>query len=163
MTDTIANLRPVRSKEEARERGRKGGIKSGQVRKANKTAQQIATMLINTKVTSEQTLKQLEKLGIERNDATLLTTMIAGMISKASKGDAKAFSTVMEYAGQSAKFNQEQSLKSAELSIKQRDIELREKQFEYQLARESGEVKEEDKVIIVNDLDKYRNGKEKGK
>ncbi len=33
---SLANLRPVRNSEEARERGRKGGIKSGEARRRRK-------------------------------------------------------------------------------------------------------------------------------
>ena len=44
------NLKPVRSKKEARERGKKGGIKSGEVRAQRKTLRQELLSLLETKV-----------------------------------------------------------------------------------------------------------------
>ena len=42
------NLKPVRTKEEARERGKKGGIKSGEVRRERKTLKDELLLLLAT-------------------------------------------------------------------------------------------------------------------
>ena len=44
------NLKPVRTKEEARKRGRQGGIKSGIVRAQRKTLREELITLLETKV-----------------------------------------------------------------------------------------------------------------
>lgn len=41
------NLQPVRTKSEARERGRNGGIKSGEVRRARKTLKEELLLLLS--------------------------------------------------------------------------------------------------------------------
>lgn len=45
------NLQPIRSKTKARELGRKGGIASGEAKRAKKTAYEIAKMFFDEKVT----------------------------------------------------------------------------------------------------------------
>lgn len=45
------NLKPCRSKEEARERGKKGGVASGEARRAKKTMKEVALALLD--MTSE--------------------------------------------------------------------------------------------------------------
>lgn len=45
------NLQPIRSKTKARELGRKGGIASGEAKRAKKTAYEIAKMFFDEKIT----------------------------------------------------------------------------------------------------------------
>lgn len=45
------NLQPIKSKEKARELGRRGGIASGEAKRAKKTAYEIAKMFFDEKVT----------------------------------------------------------------------------------------------------------------
>ena len=45
------NLQPIKSKKKARELGRNGGIKSGEAKRAKKTAYEIAKMFFDEKVT----------------------------------------------------------------------------------------------------------------
>lgn len=47
-TKGIENLKPVRTKEEARERGKKGGIKSGEARREKKLLKDTLLMLLET-------------------------------------------------------------------------------------------------------------------
>lgn len=57
------NLRPVQSKEEARQRGRNGGIKSGQVRRQKKTIAATVEKLLDSKVTDPKQLEIIKKSG----------------------------------------------------------------------------------------------------
>ena len=57
------NLRPVHTKEEARERGRNGGIKSGQVRRQKKTIAATVEKLLDSKVTDPKQLEIIKKSG----------------------------------------------------------------------------------------------------
>ena len=87
------NLIPMnkRSKDEARENGRKGGIASGTARRKKKAAKQIICDLLQ-----------------QRNDFTenptgqdtVMESMIASLISEALDGNVKAFEVVMKYAGE---------------------------------------------------------------
>lgn len=75
------NLQPVRTKDEARERGRNGGIRSGEVRRENK--------LIKDRI--------LERMGEKDWD-----TMIDNLIARAQE-DTKSFETLRDTIGQKPK------------------------------------------------------------
>lgn len=81
------NLQPVRSKEEARERGRAGGIKSGQVRKARKTLKEELLALLSTKIDGK----------------TMQEKMSLAMIREAMVGNTKAFTAIRDTIGESPK------------------------------------------------------------
>ena len=75
------NLKPVRTKEEARERGRNGGVASGKARKENK--------LIKDRI--------LERMG-EKD----WNTMIDNLIARASE-DTRSFEVLRDTIGQKPK------------------------------------------------------------
>lgn len=65
------NLKPVKTKSEARERGRNGGIKSGQVRREKRTIQQILKTITDGDTTTlSQFASIARKLGLE-NDKSI--------------------------------------------------------------------------------------------
>ena len=76
------NLKPVRTKSEARERGRNGGIKSGEIRKERKTFKD-------------------ELLFLLANGDTQSKVSIA-LIEKALSGDTKAFEVIRDTIGEKA-------------------------------------------------------------
>lgn len=94
----VENLRPVRSKEEAKKRGAAGGRKSGEVRRNKRDAKKAIDMVLNMGVTGKLADK-LEELGIDPKDMTYLTAMTAVMALKASSGDVPAYRALMEYGG----------------------------------------------------------------
>ena len=73
-----SNLQPVQTKEEARERGRNGGIKSGEVRRE----------------------KKLFKEAIERKLGASIDSIISAMIAKASDGDVSASTFLRDTIGE---------------------------------------------------------------
>lgn len=79
------NLNPARSKEEARERGTKGGKRSGEVRREKKLFQQAV-------------LAALEAKGESGN--SVLVDMIAAQVKKALKGDTRAFEVIRDTSGE---------------------------------------------------------------
>lgn len=74
------NLKPVRSKEEARERGRKGGIASGKSRREKKTLKEELLLLLSQSGTQK-------KLSL-------------ALIEKGLSGDTKAFEVIRDTIGQ---------------------------------------------------------------
>ena len=82
----LANLQPVKTKEEARARGKNGGIKSGEVRRVKKTLKQSLEILL------ERTEKGEELTNQER--------MIMALFQKALTGSEKAFEVVRDTIGQ---------------------------------------------------------------
>ena len=80
------NLRPVQTKEEARERGRRGGIKSGQVRRQRKTIAETLDKLLNEKITDPKQLAVIKKSGMPLSKApTYKDFLVASTIMKSIK------------------------------------------------------------------------------
>jgi hypothetical protein len=61
------NLKPVRTKSEARERGKNGGIKSGEVRKQRKTLKEELLLLLSEGQTQERISLSLIQEALEGN------------------------------------------------------------------------------------------------
>ena len=74
------NLRPVSSKEEARERGRKGGLASGEARRKRKTLKEELLLMLSE--------------GETQQSVTL------ALIEKAIGGDTKAFEVIRDTIGE---------------------------------------------------------------
>lgn len=93
--DGIANLIPVRTEEEAREKGRNGGIASGKARKEKKTMAQLTAMILAKNIDTMEDLKQCEDVkplvNMLDEDRTLASLMVAGQARSAMSGNTKAF------------------------------------------------------------------------
>ena len=74
------NLRPVSSKDEARERGRKGGLASGEARRKRKTLK--------------------EELLLMLADGETQQSVTLALIEKAMSGDTKAFEVIRDTIGE---------------------------------------------------------------
>lgn len=89
------NLKPVRTKEEARARGRNGGIASGKARAKKKSIAELTMLVVNATITGER-LEEAEsivgKLGDD--ERTLYVSALAKMLDMAASGDTKAFREV---------------------------------------------------------------------
>lgn len=92
------NLKPVRSKEEARKRGRAGGIKSGQVRKARKTLKQDLITLLETKIEGK----------------TMQEKISLAIIYEAMSGNTKAFTAIRDTIGEKPKDELDVNVKKLE-------------------------------------------------
>ncbi len=99
------NLKPIKkgqlSKEEAKRRGKKGGIKSGQVRKEIKTCREILLMMSNY-TPNEDTVDNLRKIfpGLEEKYLTYKTVMTLKQLEKALRGDTEAFKVCRDTMGE---------------------------------------------------------------
>ena len=78
-----------RTKSEQREIAKKGGIKSGQVRRQKKTLSDLAKMIAETPAT-DAARRKLEQIGIEAEDASNNAVIVASVYSKAVKGNMQA-------------------------------------------------------------------------
>ena len=83
------NLKPVQSKEEASERGRKGGIASGKARREKKLLKDCFEALLDTKYKTR-----------DGKMATGSETLALTVFQKAQRGDLKAFEIVRDTSGQ---------------------------------------------------------------
>lgn len=94
------NLKPVRTKSEARKRGRAGGKASGRARRRKADFRKTLNMLLTAEIDSEEYKPLLESLGVE---CTLESALLMAQIKEAMLGNTKAAYFVAQYAGQSEK------------------------------------------------------------
>ena len=78
------NLKPIRTKSEAREKGKKGGKKSGEVRAQRKTLREELIALLETKI----------------EDKTIQEKISFSLIQEAISGKVKAFETIRDTIGE---------------------------------------------------------------
>lgn len=96
----VSNLRPVRSKDEARKRGTIGGKKSGEIRRAKKNLQQIAKTILESQVHDDKAKSFLHAFGLDEQDQNYQALMIAKLLNKALKeSDVNAIRTLATLAG----------------------------------------------------------------
>ena len=96
------NLTPFTSdqnREEASKNGKKGGVKSGEARRAKRTLRQQMELLLSLPVKDESTKAYIESLGIVDNidNATAITL---SMYQEALKGNTKAYELIRDTIGE---------------------------------------------------------------
>ena len=96
------NLKPMntRSKDEARESGRIGGKKSGEVRRKRKTIKQQLELLLSTPVSNEDLKKQIKKWGIDDDDINNQMAVTVSLYQQALKGNTKAIEIIRDTVGE---------------------------------------------------------------
>ncbi len=81
------NLKPVQNTEEARERGRKGGIASGQARRKKRVLREYLEA----------------RLEIMAGDVSTAEAITVALVDKALSGDVRAYETIRDTLGQNPK------------------------------------------------------------
>ena len=76
---------PFQSPSEAREKGRNGGIKSGEARRRKKTMQELAQAMLSCRVTDDALKDKFASLGFDTKKMTMAEAMIAGQVMEAMK------------------------------------------------------------------------------
>lgn len=98
-TKQNANLKPFtseQSREEAAKNGRKGGIASGKAKRKKKTLAAMAQTFAELPV-PEDVQKQLEELGVSKEDAIHQMALVAAMFSAGEKGNVRAAALITEW------------------------------------------------------------------
>lgn len=92
------NLIPFnkRTEREQREYAKKGGKKSGEVRRKRKAMKEQMEMLLSLPFKQSEALDFMQYLGIEEDNLDNQMALIVAMYSKALKGDVQAFNTIRE-------------------------------------------------------------------
>lgn len=101
------DLIPVRSKEEAKARGRNGGLKSGEARRQKKNMREMAKSLMEASVSKQMgnVRDTLKRIGIDENDMTYQAAVVVRMIQKAMvDGDVNAVRVLGELTGELNRF-----------------------------------------------------------
>ena len=89
------NLIPMnkRTKSEQREYTKKGGIRSGEVRRQRKAMKEQMEMLLSLPYKKQS---EIEELGIDKENIDNQMAIIVAMYKKALNGDVQAFNTIRE-------------------------------------------------------------------
>ena len=85
-----------RTEKEQREYARKGGKKSGEVRRKRKAMKEQMEMLLSLPFKQSEGLDFMKDLGIEEDNLDNQMALIVAMYGKALKGDVQAFNTIRE-------------------------------------------------------------------
>lgn len=95
------NLIPFdqRSKDEAREMGRRGGIASGAARRRRRALKDAADMYLSLPVTDKRSLNKLLRAGLDADDIDVQMLIIAAMVQRALDGDVRAASLLFDLVG----------------------------------------------------------------
>lgn len=94
-------MKPPRTSEEARERGRKGGIASGEARRRKKGMKDMAKTLMEMDVVGETNRNNLTKFGVKEEDQNYTTAIVVRLMQKALiDGDTHAIRLLGELTGE---------------------------------------------------------------
>ena len=135
------NLRPCEYKL-SQEEAKKGGIRSGQVRKQKKTVAEYLRKWADGEV-SEKNRKALEALGLSE-EATNRTLLVVPLIKKITQGDTKALQMALELLGEDKK-------KELEIKKLRREIELLKAETQ-KLRMMTGEDREVEDLTALGDM-----------
>lgn len=91
------NLKPVKNSEEARKRGRAGGLASARKKAEKKSAGKLVQLALSSAI-SGKNAEEVRKLmpDLEDDDMNVQALMIAGQAKSAVEGNTKAFNALME-------------------------------------------------------------------
>jgi hypothetical protein len=93
----VDNLKPPRSTEEARERGKKGGMASGRARRERKSIREGFNAILSAPVKDKVTLAELEETGADKTARGLLLLRI---YQAAMNGDMQAAKLLLTAIGE---------------------------------------------------------------
>lgn len=97
------NLNPVQTKEEARARGRAGGIASGKARREKRLMRETLDLLLNMPI-KDGTFADVESIrnfaSIKGKNISVQDAILIAQIQKAMKGDTRAAEYVRDTIGQ---------------------------------------------------------------
>ena len=136
------NLRPCEYKL-SQEEAKKGGIRSGQVRKQKKTVAEYLRKWADSEVSGEKNKNELEALGLSE-EATNRTLLVVPLIQKAIKGDTKALQMALELLDEDKK-------KELEIKKLRREIELLKAETQ-KLRMMTGEDREVEDLTALGDM-----------
>jgi len=103
--DGTKNLIPTseRTKEQAREIARKGGVASGKARREKRDMKKKLELILASQVTDEKAIKKIQSVfDVETEEIDWGLMITVGMIQKASKGNPQAYEAIASILGETA-------------------------------------------------------------
>ena len=102
-----------RTKEERKKICSKGGKKSGEVRREQKTYRDMAKAMLSATITDENMLNELQAYGLSETDVKAYTLL--GMIKASGNGSHNAFDRLMMLVGEETQTTTSEQEKQANL------------------------------------------------
>jgi len=104
----IENLKPIRSEEEAREKGKNGGIKSGETRRRKRAIKESLDILLSkdfkpTSKSGKKLVKELTDIGVNPDEIDYQMVLSYAMFEVATshgKGAVAAFNSIRDTLGE---------------------------------------------------------------
>lgn len=112
--ENIRDANEKRTPEERRELAKKAGKASGQARRRNADFRKTLNLLLTAEIDNEEWKPVLESLGVE---CTLESALLMAQIKEAMAGNTKAAYFVAQYAGQSARAEEDLENKKADTEL----------------------------------------------
>lgn len=103
------NLKPIRSTEEAKQKGSAGGKKSGEVRKQRKAMKEQMELLLSLPVKSEEHKAFMETIGVDTENMDNQMMLMVSIFNKAMNGDLEAAKFCRDTVGEKPTDKVEQS------------------------------------------------------
>lgn len=125
------NLRPIRkgelSKEEAKRRGRKGGLASARARRTRKALSEIAAECLSKKLPDGSLLDALHDAGLatEKN-LTVGAAYVYSVLKSAMEGNAQAMRIVLDLVDENPEFKHKKDMDKKLLQLKEREVSAKE-------------------------------------
>lgn len=139
------NLIPAnkRSLSEARENGRKGGLKSGEARRKKKSMKQVANYLLSLPVV-EELQEEMIQSGIAVDETDNQTALVFSMMQRAIKGNVTAAQFIADITGSTAMTEAERE----KIKLEKKRLKLEEAKLLH------NDTAEDESVVIINDIEK---------
>ena len=93
-------LVPFRTESEAREKGRNGGIKSGESRRRKKLMKEQMSALLSLANKNKKMEKVMSSMGIKKSDQNNQMALVTSVFFKAMNGNTNAVNIVRELVGE---------------------------------------------------------------
>lgn len=104
----VQNLDPVRTKEEAKKRGKNGGIESGKARRRKRAMKDATKLLLDMPISQDSVANAMRAMGFDEKDLTNQMAMIVSMWKEAMGGNVAAAAFLRDTAGEKAEQKQKQ-------------------------------------------------------
>lgn len=124
-------MRPIRkgelSKEEAKRRGRKGGLASARARRTRKALSEIAAECLSKKLPDGSLLDALHDAGLatEKN-LTVGAAYVYSVLKSAMEGNAQAMRIVLDLVDENPEFKHKKDMDKKLLKLKEREVSAKE-------------------------------------
>jgi hypothetical protein len=101
MAKVYENLKPVQTKKEARERGRRGGKASGEARRKKKSMREALQVIMSLDVQDKRARHKIKEMfGINDEDIDNQMLVLASTINQATKGNMQAITFIRDTLGE---------------------------------------------------------------